>query len=82
MAWGGISFRHRTYLIIIDCALTAQRYINEVLRPAVAPFFAIHREITQCLQDNVRPHSARLRTAFLRQQGINLLFIPLPFEHM
>jgi hypothetical protein len=40
MVWGGISFRHRTPLTIIDGTLTAQSYIGEVLLPAVAPFFA------------------------------------------
>jgi hypothetical protein len=67
MVWGGISFRHCTPLII-DCTLTAQRDIDDVLRPAVAPFFAAHRDVIQFQQDN-----ARLTTALLREQGINTL---------
>ncbi|KAK3104731.1 hypothetical protein FSP39_008898 [Pinctada imbricata] len=88
MVWGGISFRHRTSLIVIDGTLTAQRYINEVLRPAVVPFFAAHRDVTQFQQDNARPHSARLTAAFLRQQRIDTLPWPAfspdlsPIEHL
>jgi hypothetical protein len=88
MVWGGISFRHRTPLIIIDDTLTAQRCIDEVLRPVVASFFAAHRYVTHFQQDNARPHSARVTTAFLRQQGINTLPWPAfspdlsPTEHL
>ena len=46
MVRGGISFRHRTPLIIIDGTLIYQRYISEVLRPTVVPFLAAHRDIT------------------------------------
>jgi hypothetical protein len=88
IVWVSISFRHRTLLIIIDDTLTAQRYIDEVLRPVVAPFFAAHRDVTQFQQDNERSHSARLTTAFLPQQGINTLPLPAfsldlsPIEHL
>ena len=88
MVWGRISFRHRTPLIVIDGTLTAQCYINEVLRPAVVPFFAAHCDVTQFQQDNMLPHSACLTTAFLRQQGINMLPWPAlspdqsPIEHL
>jgi hypothetical protein len=50
MVWGGISFCHHTPLIIIDSTPFAQRYIDEVLRPAVAPFFAVDRDVTQFQQ--------------------------------
>jgi hypothetical protein len=88
MVWGGILFRHCTPLIIIDCILTTQRYIDEFLRLAVALLFAIHRYVTHFQQDNAQPLSGRLTTAFLCQQGINTL--PLwevspdlsPMEHL
>ena len=88
MVWGGISFRYRTPLIIIDGTLTSQRYINEVLRPTVVPFLATHRDVTLFQQDNARPHSARATMAFLQQQNIATLpwlaFSPdlSPIEHL
>ena len=57
------SFCHRKPLIAIDSTHTAQRFINEVLRLAVVPFSAAHRDVTQFQRDNVRPHFARLTTA-------------------
>ena len=43
----GISFRQRRPLIVIHATLTSQRYINEVLRPSVVPFFAAYLHVTQ-----------------------------------
>ena len=77
MVWDGNSFCHRTHLIPIDGTLTAQRYINEVLWSAVFPFSAVHRDVTQFLKDNARPHTARLTTAFFRQEGIKALLCPV-----
>ena len=54
MVLGGISFRHRTPLIIIDGTLTSHRYINEVLRPTVVPFLAAYSSKTS-------PHFRGLR---------------------
>ena len=88
MVWGGISFRHRTPLIIIDGTLTSQRYINEVLRPTVVPFLAAHHDVTLFQQDNARPHSARATMDFLQQQNIATLPWPAfspdlsPIEHL
>ena len=54
-----------TLLIVIDGSLNAHRYTTEVLRRAVALFFAAPSNITQFQQDNERPQSARLTTTFL-----------------
>lgn len=77
MVWDGNSFCHRTHLIPTDGTLTAQRYINEVLWSAVFPFSAVHRDVTQFLKDNARPHTARLTTAFFRQEDIKALLCPV-----
>ena len=50
---GGISFPHRTPLIVIDGTLTPQRYINEFLRPAGVSFFTAYRyvEVSSAVTD-------------------------------
>jgi transposase len=88
MGWHFLSSSHTSYHNIIDGTLTAQRYIDEVLRPVVVLLFAAHRDVTHFQHDNARPHSARLTTAFLRQQDINTLPWPAfspdlsPIEHV
>ena len=37
MVWGGITYDRRTDLIVIRGNMTGQRYVNEILRPVVAP---------------------------------------------
>ncbi|KAK7098922.1 hypothetical protein V1264_003137 [Littorina saxatilis] len=66
--------------------VNADRYINQVLRPFVVPFFQRYRN---CLfqQDNARPHTARATQDFLRHNNVNLLPHPArspdlnPIEH-
>ena len=72
VVWCGISFQHRTPVIIVDGTLTSKWYIDVVLRPTVVYFLAAHRDITQFHQDNVRPFSARALMV-LRQQNIATL---------
>ncbi|UYV69400.1 Transposase [Cordylochernes scorpioides] len=38
MVWGAISFDSRTLLVVIPGTLTAQRYVDDILRPALLPF--------------------------------------------
>jgi len=70
MVWGGITYDRRTDLILIRGNMTGKRYVNEILRPVVAPKanrigqnFVFH-------DDNARPQRARVGTDFLTQQGI------------
>ncbi|KFM60306.1 Transposable element Tc1 transposase, partial [Stegodyphus mimosarum] len=64
MVWGAISFHSRTHLVVIRCNLTAQRYVDDVLRPAVLPFMSRYHGLT-FQRDNVRPHTAHVSTACL-----------------
>ena len=88
MVWGGISTRRRTELVVINGNLSAQRYVNFVLRPVVLPFLNAHRDITTFQQDNARPHSAQLTQNFLRNNNINVMPWPAcspdlsPIEHL
>ncbi|UYV78683.1 hypothetical protein LAZ67_16002377 [Cordylochernes scorpioides] len=56
---GAISFDRRTPLVVIPGTLTAQRYVDDILRPVLLPFLSHHPELT-FQQDNVRPHTARV----------------------
>ncbi|GFX87848.1 transposable element Tc1 transposase [Trichonephila clavipes] len=52
-------------LIVMHGILTGQRYVDDILRPQVAPFLnGLPGAIFQ--QDNARPHTARVAQDFLR----------------
>ena len=76
MVWGGISWRHKTPVVVVDGNLTAQRYIDDVLTPTLVPFMRINPDVTLFQQDNARPHSARLTSEFLVNNNINVLRWP------
>ena len=88
MMWGGISYDHRTPLIPVVGNLNAQRYIDQILRPVLVPFLQAHPIVSTFQQDNARPHTARLTTAFLQQHNVRLLPWPAvspdlsPIEHL
>ena len=82
MIWAGICYRGRTELVFLDNGagrggrqrggLTAQRYIEDVLRPIAVPY--IRRNNHMLLQqDNAKPHVARLTLDFLRRSNIRTL---------
>lgn len=86
--WGGISFLHRTPLHVFRNAVTAQAYINEVLRPIVVPAFQAHQDLRVFQQDNARPHTARATLQFFQAQNMNVMAWPAfspdmaPIEHI
>ena len=55
--------------------VTAQRYIDQVIRPHVVPFFTQHQN-PPFQQDNARPHVARATMDFLQQHNIRILQWP------
>ena len=71
LAWAGVSYGHKTALIFIDDRLTAQHYVDTILRPVVVPFVRQHNVTFQ--QDNARAHVARLSMAFLQQNNVNAM---------
>ena len=68
MVWGGISWRYRTPLVIIEGNLTSRRYIDEVLELVQVPLLQNYADVTLYQQDNASPHSARLTKYFLGQK--------------
>ena len=88
MVWGGISGQYRTPLVVIDGNITAQRYVDEVLRPYVLPFRAAHPQVNIFQHDNARPHAARLTKDFLTEEEVPVMpWVPYspdqnPIEHL
>ena len=86
MVWAGISYGHRTPLVFIDGSLTAQRYVDVVLRPVVVPYVRQHNVTFQ--RNNARAHVARLSMAFLQQNNVDVMhwspYSPdlSPIEHL
>ena len=86
MIWGGISHHGQTDLVFLDNGagrgagraarrgrgLTAQRYVDEVLRPVAVPFIRQHPGMI-LQQDNARPHVARLTMQYLQRNNIDVL---------
>lgn len=89
MFWGGISLTARTDLVFIRRgALTAPRYITEILEDHVVPFAGYIGENFELMHDNARPHVARIVTQYLEEVGIRVMQWPArspdlnPIEHI
>ncbi|UYV61174.1 hypothetical protein LAZ67_1003709 [Cordylochernes scorpioides] len=65
MGWGAISFDSRNPLVVFPDTLTAQLYIDDILRPVSLPFLSHHPGLT-FQQDNARPHTARVTVDYLQ----------------
>ena len=75
MVWGCLS--HDLELKIVKQTLTGQRNIDDILEPIVYPHFRVHQAARPIFQDdNARPHSARIVTDSLAQEGIENLQWP------
>ena len=70
MVWADIIYGHRTPLAI-DGSLTAQRYVDVILRPVVVPVVRQHYFTFQ--QDNARAHVVRLSMAYLQQTNVDVM---------
>lgn len=66
MFWAGISFQHITELITVPRpALNAERYVADILDQHVRPMAEAYGENFILMQDNARPHSARITQEYL-----------------
>ncbi|KAJ8349887.1 hypothetical protein SKAU_G00250170 [Synaphobranchus kaupii] len=89
MVWGGISLEGRTNLhVLANGTLTAVRYRDEILRPIVRPYAGAVGPGFLLVQDNARPHMARVCRQFLDDEGIDAIDWPSrspdlnPIEHI
>lgn len=86
--WAGITANNKTQLVVLDRAVTAQVYCDDVLTPIAIPFMQQHLRNGIFQQDNARPHTARLTMALLRANNINVMDWPslspdlAPIEHV
>ncbi|UYV61479.1 hypothetical protein LAZ67_1005000 [Cordylochernes scorpioides] len=85
MVWGAIAYDSRSPLLRIQGTMTAQRYVNDVLRPVTLPYLqGVPNALYQ--QDNARPHTARISQQAL--QDVQMLPWPpyspdlSPIEHV
>ena len=71
MVWGGISYEGRTDLCVINGGtLTALWYRDEILDPIVRPFAGAIGDNFILMQDNPRPHTARVCMDYLNRETI------------
>ncbi|UYV84066.1 hypothetical protein LAZ67_X001042, partial [Cordylochernes scorpioides] len=85
MVWGAIAYDYRSPLLRIQGTMTAQRYVDDVLRPVTLPYLqGVPNALYQ--QDNARPHTARISQQAL--QDVQMLPWPpyspdlSPIEHV
>ncbi|UYV66228.1 Transposase [Cordylochernes scorpioides] len=85
MVWGAIAHDSRSPLLRIQGTMTAQRYVDDVLRPVTLPYLqGVPNALYQ--QDNARPHTARISQQAL--QDVQMLPWPpyypdlSPIEHV
>ncbi|UYV64065.1 hypothetical protein LAZ67_2006437 [Cordylochernes scorpioides] len=85
MVWGAIAYDSRSPLLRIQGTMTAQRYVDDVLRPLTLPYFqGVPNALYQ--QDNARPPTARISQQAL--QDVQMLPWPpyspdlSPIEHV
>ncbi|UYV77381.1 hypothetical protein LAZ67_15000800 [Cordylochernes scorpioides] len=85
MVWGAIAYDSRSPLLRIQGTMTAQRYVDDVLRPVTLPYLqGVPNALYQ--QDDARPHTARISQQAL--QDVQMLPWPpyspdlSPIEHV
>ncbi|UYV69971.1 K02A2.6-like, partial [Cordylochernes scorpioides] len=85
MVWGAIAYDSRSPLLRIQGTMTAQRYVDDMLRPVTLPYLQ-GAPIALYQQDNARPHTARISQQAL--QDVQMLPWPpyspglSPIEHV
>lgn len=96
MVWAGISLEAKTDIVFVtgpgvgpnSRGLTAHRYIEEVLAEHVVPFAGYIGDNFMLMQDNARPHTARITQEYLREVNIPAMDWPArspdlnPIEHV
>ena len=87
MVWGGISIIVKTDLHVIAGNLTGIQYRDEVLDPIVRPYAGAIGDDFILMDDNARPHRARVVTDYLETETIERMDWPSlspdlnPIEH-
>ncbi|GBM29970.1 hypothetical protein AVEN_167445-1 [Araneus ventricosus] len=71
LVWAGIETNCRTDLYVFtEGSITVFRYLYEILHPLVRPFIAAKGTDAIFMDDNARPHRARLVRSYLESEII------------
>ena len=88
MVWAGISMQGKTDLVLLqNGTMTALRYRDEILHSIVRPYAGAVGEDFILMDDNARPHRARIIDQYLQQETIERMDWPArspdlnPIEH-
>jgi len=88
MVWAGISLRGRTHLYVIENgSLTGVSYRDEILHNIVRPYAGATGPDFILMDDNARPHTARVVEQYLQAETIDCIDWPArspdinPIEH-
>ena len=71
MIWGGISLTSKTPLVTLSGTLNSEQYIDEVIEPIVVSVAERYGPDFVLMDDNARPHRARIVNDYLHAEGIN-----------
>jgi transposase len=89
MVWECISHDCKLDLVTIQCNLTCDQYIRDVLHPVVVPHFDNHKLAKRPVyMDDARPHRSRAVTAYLQSEAVTSVPWPAmspdlnPIEHI
>jgi hypothetical protein len=88
--WGCFSFDCKLDLYVFDGNMTGQTYRDNVLAPRVVPHLDTHAlaDRPMFMDDNARPHTARIVQHFLQQEAVQTMPRPAmspdmnPREHV
>ncbi|GBM00596.1 hypothetical protein AVEN_77394-1 [Araneus ventricosus] len=89
LVWAGIATNGRTdFYVFTGGSVTAVRFRNEILHPLVRSFIAAMGTDAIFIDDNTRPHRARLVLSYLESETIPQMAWPSrspdlnPIEHV
>ena len=79
-----ISHDYKLDLVTIQCSLTGDQYIRDVLQPVVGPHFDNRPLATKpdYMDDNARPHRSRVVTAYLQSEAVTSVPWPAMNPHL
>jgi transposase len=78
MVWGGFMGNMKSPLVIFEPGrINAQKYIDRVLRPVIAPFLLENRRMLPILmEDNAPIHKAEICTLFKAEYRVSVMIWP------
>jgi len=72
----------KTALVVVHDNINAQRCVADMLNAYALPFICQHGPGVTLMQDNARPHEARVTTQFLQQNNVNVMPWPAVFPDL